>query len=474
MNDVGIFICNYNGKEWVMKCIESLSAQTFQKFDIHVVDNASTDGTVKYLSEKYGERIAILSNLENLGGAGGFDRGLQTGLEKGYQYIVLLDNDIVLDKNVIENMRDFMGSHEDVGIVGAKVMIMDKPDTIQDFGNYLDFSKYKEKNGYSWQKDSESIPDINECDYVPTCAVMVRAEVLKKSGTMPADNFIYYDDIELSYKIGLQGYKVVALGNAKVWHKGSFWKANINTFSKYYFLRNRFHFFAKYISEEKIENFTETILSEVIAQLYGYYNKGMKELFQTTVYALDDFLHGIRGKADEYKIMRISDTLTSFEKVIAGKKHIKMIFTDNFLPEDPLDIYRIFLYIVANIQDRCPQKKIWVSLEQCSYDVAEFKELLQKTIEMDKPEFVLPEVIVSDPGEDIFDLELKLCEHVKLVKQPVLPQIYIDKFCNCITSEEEYEYFKSYSVNEKLLKDLYRPLVMQAVKNLRNDRKREE
>ena len=189
---------------------------------------------------------------------------------------------------------------------------------------------------------------------------------------------------------------------------------------------------------------------------------------------LDDFLHGIRGKADEYKIMRISDTVTSFEKVIAGKKHIKMIFTDNFLPEDPLDIYRIFLYIVANIQDRCPQKKIWVSLEQCGYDAVEFQGLLQKTLEMDKPEFVLPEVIVSDPGEDIFDLELKLCEHVKLVKQPVLPQIYIDKFCNCITSEEEYEYFKSYSVNEKLLKDIYRPLVMQAVKNIRNDRKKEE
>lgn len=468
MNDIGIFICNYNGKEWVVKCIESLLEQTFQEFDIHVVDNASTDGTVKYLSEKYGKKIIILCNPKNLGGAGGFNKALKTSLKKGYKYTVLLDNDVVLDKNVIKNMSDFMNSHEKTGIVGAKVMIMDKPDTIQDYGNYLDFSKFREINGYQQKKDSESIPEVNECTYVPTCAVMVRTELLKKSGTMPADNFIYYDDIELSYKMGLQGYKVVALGSAKVWHKGGFWKGMVSTSTKYYFLRNRLHFFAKYIPEEKTDEFVETILSEIIPQLYGYYNKGMMELFQTTIYALDDFLHGVRGKAEEFKIMQILGTSTPFENVISGKKRIRIIFTDNFHPNDPLDIYHIFLYIVTNIQNRCPQKTIWVSLGECSYYESDFDRLLKKTIEMDKPNFELPEIVIQKADEGTFDLNLRICEHVKLVEKPALPEIYVDKYCNCITSEEDYAYFKSYPVYEKIFLEIYRPLMRQAVKKIRD------
>lgn len=467
MNQIGIFICNYNGKDWVLKCIASLKEQSLQEFDVYVVDNASTDGTSEAVLKQYGDWVSVLRNPENLGGAGGFDRGLETGLEKGYPYLVLLDNDIVLDKETLKNMKDFLDSHKEIGIVGAKVMIMDKPDTIQDFGNYLDFTNFKEINGYKWEFDSDRLPAVNECDYVPTCAVMIRREALKKAGTMPVDNFIYYDDIELSYKIGLQGYKAVALGNARVWHKGGFRKANVNTFPRYYFLRNRLHFFAKYISEEQVELFTDTILSEVITQLYGYYNKGYMELFHTTIYALNDFIHGIRGKAEPYKILEIVEKPTPFEQVMKDKRRIRIWFMDNFSAKDPLDIYHIFLYIVANIQNKNPQEKLWVSLKDCSFSETEFRERLKETMEIDNSEHPRPEIILSDAESENFDLEFRMCEHVKLAENPVFPQIYIDRYCNCITSEEDYEYFRSYPIQERLFLEIYRPLVKQAVKNIR-------
>lgn len=468
MCKIGVFICNYNGKEWVKKCIDSLFRQTMSEFEIYVVDNASTDGTVQEIQNKYGKKVSIICNPENLGGAGGFDRGLNIGLEKGYKYIVLLDNDVTLDERAIENMKLYLEKKKDVGIVGAKVMMMDWPDIVQDCGDYLDFDTFRERIGYRGYKESVKIPEENICDYVPTCAVMIRSEVLKKSGTMPADNFIYYDDIELSYKIKLCGYKVVALGNVKVWHKGGFRKANINTFSRYYFLRNRLNFFAKYIRDKDINCFINTLLKEIFSQLYGYYNKGMTELFQTTIYALDDFLHEIRGKADAFKIMNISERPTPFDRILEEKNHIRIIFMDNFFPEDPLDIYHIFLYIVANIQKNHPQKKLWVSLKQCKYKEAEFKESLEKVIEMDEQRFGVPEILVSDDDEKEFDLNLRMCEHVKLVKENVLPEIYVDKYCNCITSEDDYMYFKGSSTNEKLFMEIYRPLMEQAIKRIRS------
>lgn len=467
MNKIGVFICNYNGKNWVIGCVDSLFDQTYKEFDIYLVDNASTDGTVETVKEKYKNNVSIFCNAENLGGSGGFDQGLQIGLAKGYEYIVLLDNDIMLDSRVLENMKDYLDNHLDVGIVGAKVMIMDKPDTIQDYGNFLDFENYREKNDYVWKKDTDNLPDVNYCDYVPSCAIMIRAHMLKVSGTMPVDNFIYYDDIELSYKMTQHGWKIAALGNAKVWHKGGFRKAEINTFSRYYFTRNRLHFFAKYISENDIDRYIETILTNIYMQLAGLYNKGKTELFYTMIYAFDDFLHNVRGKADEYKIMQIKEHMTPFERVVSQKEKIKITLINNYEEKDELDIFHVLLYIVGTIRRRDPKKKIWISLKECDYSKVSFEEKWKKVLTMDKPEFYVNDIFCRDIED--FDLNLKICEHVKAVNQNILPYIYVDRYCNCIASESDYQYFSSYRSNEQFFKAVYRPLIRKALTRIREN-----
>ena len=84
MNKVGVFICNYNKADFVVKCVESVKGQTFRDLDILVVDNASTDDSVQKLRQRYGEEVTIIQNEENLGGSGGFGRGIRTALDMGY------------------------------------------------------------------------------------------------------------------------------------------------------------------------------------------------------------------------------------------------------------------------------------------------------------------------------------------------------------------------------------------------------
>ena len=87
-------MCNYNKREYVVRCVESLLKQSYQDRDIYVVDNASTDGSAEALKERFSKQISVIQNEENVGGSGGFDAAIQDALKKDYQYLVLCDNDV--------------------------------------------------------------------------------------------------------------------------------------------------------------------------------------------------------------------------------------------------------------------------------------------------------------------------------------------------------------------------------------------
>lgn len=472
MKRIGIFICNYNGKVYAMDCIKSLHKQTKQKFDLYVVDNASTDGSVETLKSEFGDSVHFLLNEENLGGTGGFERGLQEGLKCGYEYIVLLDNDIVLKEDMLERMEDFMDDNPDAGIAGARVMIMDEPERMQEYGCYLDFEKFDAVTCRRMEKETPELPEVLECDYVPTCAVMIRADIMRKTGTMPKHTYIYYDDIELAYKMKLAGYRVVSLGNAKVWHKGGFRKAAVNTFPKYYFLRNRLYFFAKYIQEEEISRFVAQSVSSIFWQLFGFYNKGMEEMFQTTIFAFNDFLNQVTGKAADGKIMKIKERELPFQKVVGDSRRICIEVTEEFVNAYK-DYYYVILFIIDNIVAKTGQEVIWFSLERTGLNKDEFISGLRKVLSGRTGVLDMPEVEIADEKER-FDLRIRLCEHVKMAKENILPIIYTDRFCNCITTEEEYSRYTNADGYETFFRAIYEPLMYRAIEEIRGEKGQEK
>ena len=219
MNNVGCFVCNYNKMDFVLDCVETLLQQSLKNIDVYVIDNASEDDSVVALKEKYGDRITIVVNSENLGGSGGFNTGLRIALEKGYKYAVLIDNDVKLHQDAIGNMFEYMESHPDVGIVGAKILQMSKPNIIQDIGGSITERLQMHGNYYGYV--DEDLPADIDSDYLRTCTALARVDAVRKFGLMPEDNFIYWDDVEWSKKCQLAGYKTVAIGSAKVWHNHS-------------------------------------------------------------------------------------------------------------------------------------------------------------------------------------------------------------------------------------------------------------
>ncbi|HBT18099.1 MAG TPA: glycosyltransferase family 2 protein, partial [Firmicutes bacterium] len=265
---VAIIICNFNKKEYVLQCIKSVMGLAFRDYDLYVVDNASGDGSVKAIEEAYEKKVILIKNKENLGGSGGFNTGVRAVLNKGYKYIYLLDNDVILDEQALTELYYYLEEHHDVGIAGSLLYSLDNPTEIQEMGAEIDWNGFYIKPNFKGNLDKQEIPVELECDYVPACSMLVRTEAVKKAGLMDEGNFIYWDDIEWGYRIKEYGYRVVALSESKVWHKMGV-AAKTNTFGTYYFWRNRINFFVKYLPQNLLHRFAEQIFSEVFQAIYS-------------------------------------------------------------------------------------------------------------------------------------------------------------------------------------------------------------
>jgi GT2 family glycosyltransferase len=435
-NEIAVIICNYNGGEDTMKCIDAVIKSKDIKCDIYVVDNASTDGSVDRIGRQFGESVMIVQNAENLGGSGGFGRGLRMAVEGEYPYIMMLDNDAYVDTDTIKKLQRYLEEKPDVGIVGAKIMMSDDPKRIMDYAKTINFETFIDTSRWCGKLDSEEAKEPRECDFAAATAAMVRREVLLKCGGMDEAHFIYYDDIELGYRIKLSGYKVVSLGSAKAWHKSGMTKKTANTFAKYYLTRNRYRFFAKYMPQEDIERFTEYILSHAFSYMYGSYYKGRMDIFDTEKYILEDFIRDKRGKAGRRRINKLQkDGYHLVEKELSGCRHVLL-----YLQQD-------------------------VSKEQAA-------RLCGRLQKMDSEIEVVMSTDADDREKinpDKFDKIIHLCRHVKDAEKNVLPEIYIDIYGNMIANEQDYIYFRNYENSYAFFRELHHDSVIETIWQIRKE-----
>ncbi len=432
MNEIGVIICNYNKADYVVECVEKVINQTFKNLDIYVVDNASTDESVSKLRKRFGDTITVMVNPENIGGSGGFYTGIKKAEALGYQYIMLLDNDAMLEEHAIEYLYEYLKKHEDVGFCGAETLNMHYPELYQDFGGRLDFESFYMRGIMAGSRKME-IPVAMEADYVASCALLCRLEAVKAAGGMPKENFIYWDDVEMCTRCRMAGYKVVVLSAAKAYHDIS-GAGPQNLFLAYYANRNRYRFYTKYLPEERLDEFYNCVTHELFSKLYGCPPKNLVPTMMTRWSAWDDFAHGITGKAKEGTI-------------------------GTFLPEN------------SPLRHRLAEWKT-VLIHMPQHDAADYQSLnivlnyfsrINNRIEVT--------VVFSPEGYDLdsFDALFRLCRHVTKVSENILPWYYIDGYKNWIGNERDYDYFTAFDKALEQFREMYRPYFEKRKKELRDD-----
>lgn len=423
MNPIGIVICNYNKKEFVLECVQSILESKIHNFDIYVVDNASTDGSAEALEQTYGNRITILANKQNLGGSGGFNTGIRVVRDKGYEYYMCLDDDALVDENAIDALYQYMEQHVDVGMAGCRVYHRQMPDYIQQCGLMIDFDHCTAYTIGADQLEDGTLPDVIECDTVATCAVMVRGTVIRNTdvGIMPEDNFIYWDDMEWGHRIRLAGYKVVTLAAAKALHQMGSNVKRANTFLNYYMWRNRTNFFMRYTPEEKMEQMSVQILGDFFDAMYECMFREEHNIMQTLAFAYQDALSGTRGKAQEYQILK------------------------NDANDDKLIHY---------LQDK---HSYFIESAGMEEEAVYLRNFIEKHNDNMKEE-------ERQKAEVVFHL----CPYIFDVKNLSRNEIYIDGERNCIISEDDAVCVKNYEYSKLLYIYMNQAVLLAQAKKLRN------
>ena len=414
MKSIGIVVCNYNKQDYVVKCIESIFNSSIKDFKATL--------SVSMVKKIFADKVTIIQNSQNLGGSGGFNTGIKEVLNREYDYLMCVDNDIVFDAYAIEELRNFLELHSDVGMVGSRCYFMDN---------------------YRNQTDKGDVPDIAYGDYVPACSLMARIEAVRKVGLMPEDNFIYWDDMEWGYRFNQMGYKVAAYGKSKVWHKGGGRNAG-NTFINYYIWRNRMRFFLKVLKQDELEHFTETILGELFRTIYSCNLKGETNIIKSLMYAFDDAIHGISGKAAEYKILTRNQSIDKIKIVLDECKSILIKFNGDF---EGLG------NIIRSIYKHTPDIHISISIENCITD--------KHFLESQYPECQ----IVETDAIDEYEKKLCMCPHIFQIEDSNLDEIYIDGWCNIVDGERDLTYIQNYEECKKLFVLCRKDLIMNS--NLR-------
>jgi GT2 family glycosyltransferase len=215
---VYIVVLTWNGKEDTLECLRSLQAVTYANFRILVIDNASADGTSEEV-QKFLPNIEVMSNETNLRFAGGNNVGIRYAIGKNADYILLLNNDTVVEKEFLSELIATAECDPEIGMVGAKIYYHDDPTRIWFAGGMIEWWKGWISHVGLRQLDQGQFESVEETDYITGCCLLVKRQVIEKIGILDESYFMYGEDADWCIRAQRAGYKLTVQPKAKVWHK---------------------------------------------------------------------------------------------------------------------------------------------------------------------------------------------------------------------------------------------------------------
>ena len=223
---VFVIVLNYNGGELLRGCLRSVFQLDYPNFEVVLVDNASTDGSLEMAKESF-SRAHIIRSDQNRGFSAGNNLGIRFALEKMTDFVFLLNPDALMEKNTLTHLIETAENNPQAGIL-SPVIFQDQSEKIWFAGGRIEWSKMRATHLQKITSENHY-----QSEYLSGCAMLVRKDVFKKIGLLDEDYFLYYEDTDFSFRASQSGFQLLVVPKTKVFH---FEKSENNLAFKTYWL----------------------------------------------------------------------------------------------------------------------------------------------------------------------------------------------------------------------------------------------
>lgn len=311
---VSVIILNYNGMKFVEKCLKSVLNSNYTDFEIVFVDNASSDGSIKYVKEKFGFsphlRLVILD--KNYGFALGNNIGARHASGK---YLLFLNIDTIVDSNWLTELTNVMKTDPSVGAAQCKLLLKDNPKLIDSVGHYMDWFGIAFVRGHK-EEDQGQYDRVEEVFGATGAALLVRKDIFEKLGGFDEDFFMLFEEDDLCWRTWIAGYKVLYIPRAIVFHKSGALRSKEGNYKNLFFSRrNRITSLLKNYSTKNLIRFLPINLSLLFAITFFTENKS--EYFKA-------FVKALLWVAQNARKILLKRRITQAMRVVSDEQLIKM------------------------------------------------------------------------------------------------------------------------------------------------------
>ncbi len=220
MPRVAAIMLNYNGREVTLDALASFRASTYPACDLVVVDNGSTDGSFAAVAAAFPEVVQVRTEV-NLGAAGGCNLGIVWAMERDYEYLLILNNDIEVDPAMVAELVAVAERDPAIGCVGPKEYYWSDRNRIWSAGGRLRLRESITRERGEGEIDHGQYDRDEEVDYVNGCAMLVRREAVAATGLWDPLFHLAVEDADFCTRMKAHGFRCWYAHRAKLWHRVS-------------------------------------------------------------------------------------------------------------------------------------------------------------------------------------------------------------------------------------------------------------
>ncbi len=241
---VGVVILNWQSYPDTARCVRTVLASSHPGTFPVVVDNASADDSWARLRAEFPEVEAIRAE-SNLGYAGGNNLGIRRALERGADYVYVINNDTEVPPDSVGMLVAALESDPGIGLVGPRVEDAVAPRGTS-FGGEIRW-RLAEARHIPGDADAAALAGLREVDYVPGTAVMARRRAIEEAGLLPEHYFLYFEDVSWSLRVRRAGWRTVVAPAASILHYESSTVGRDSPRKMYYYVRNNLSFLDEWV-----------------------------------------------------------------------------------------------------------------------------------------------------------------------------------------------------------------------------------